>query len=51
MMDMSEIVTAVLGNQVLYGVDIGFWVGMVLCAVVVLAMHIVYWGVMKPYQH
>ncbi len=39
------------GTTDLFGINIGFWVGMGLCALVVIIMHIVYWGIMKPKQN
>ncbi|MCD8328546.1 MAG: hypothetical protein LUC25_05555 [Ruminococcus sp.] len=44
---MTNIITKLLGNAQIFGLNIGFWVSMIVVAVIVILMNAVFWG-MKP---
>lgn len=46
-MNLNPIWTNLFGTTQWFGVNMGFWAAMLVCAVVVILMNAVFWG-MKP---
>ncbi|MCD8381983.1 MAG: hypothetical protein LUC30_03570 [Clostridiales bacterium] len=47
-MNWTNLWMTLFGTTELFGLNMGFWVSMVVVAVVVIIQHIIFWGVMKP---
>ena len=47
MINWANIWLKLFGTTQWMGIDIGFWVSMLLCALIVVVMNVVFWG-MKP---
>lgn len=48
-MNWRNIWIKIFGTTQLLGIDIGFWISMLACVIVVIGMNIVFWG-MQPMQ-
>lgn len=46
-MNLNNIWMSLFGTTQWFGIDMGFWVSMFVCVVIVVVMNIVFWG-MKP---
>ncbi|MFV0242316.1 MAG: conjugal transfer protein [Lacrimispora sphenoides] len=47
MMNLSRLWMNLFGTTQWLGINLGFWVSMFLCALIVVVMNVVFWG-MKP---
>lgn len=46
-MNLNTIWLSLFGTTQWYGIDMGFWVSMFVCVLIVIVMNVVFWG-MKP---
>lgn len=49
-MDWTNIWMKLFGTSALWGVDMGFWVGMSAVVLIVIVMNLVFWGIKSPKQ-
>lgn len=49
-MDWTNIWMKLFGTSALWGVDMGFWVGMSAVVLIVVVMNLVFWGIKSPKQ-
>jgi hypothetical protein len=46
-MNLNHLWLNLLGTTQWFGIDMGFWVSMFVCVIIVILMNVVFWG-MKP---
>lgn len=46
-MDLKELWISLFGTTEIFGIDMGFWVGTAVVALIVVAMNVVFWSFAK----
>ncbi len=49
LLDWNGLWIQIFGTDTLWGYDVSMWIGLLAVIIVVVAMHIVYWIMYKPY--